>query len=322
MKSFTPYLALPGFLTFLLASGTGSHAESPAPTSAERFQDAPETRAPEQLYAPEILGVPEPKHVDVKWSAYYVTPLTQVSKGNGTTITFTGEGGSETPFSVTPESYRRAEMESLAMAVDASGEKRFGYRVRKGLWKELPAGCKGMGNRTNPLVPLVHVSADQDLYPYGSMVYVPQAAGIDLGNGNRMTGYFWVADSGGAVDGQHFDLFVGEKTDFQAFVDAVKEPMQPVQIYPLPSVEKAWNPETAAGLARILTANGVLAEEDADTPDARRKALIAFQKQWVLIPPAEYGYPEAATTLWYLTQAALSAAQAEKTATAKVGEDR
>jgi IstB-like ATP binding protein len=66
----------------------------------------------------------------------------------------------------------------------------------------------------------------------------------------------------------------------------------------------AKNPRTDAGLAAILRDIGLIPAEPAPK-EALDAALLSFQRANSRIPPAEYGNPAAATTLWFLTQAEL-----------------
>jgi hypothetical protein len=70
---------------------------------------------------------------------------------------------------------------------------------------------------------------------------------------------------------------------------------------------KAKNPRTNAGLAAILHDIGLITAPTEPSPprEALDAALLSFQHANSRIPPAEYGNPAAATTLWFLTQAEL-----------------
>lgn len=67
----------------------------------------------------------------------------------------------------------------------------------------------GKGNKSNGLEPFVSVAADQSIYKFGTIIYVPSAKGLALPNGKVHDGYFRVDDVGGAIKGQHFDFFLG-----------------------------------------------------------------------------------------------------------------
>jgi len=190
--------------------------------------------------------------------------------------------------------------------VDKNGVEHFAYRVSPGVWKELPQGCAGMGNKLNALVPLIHVAADQRKYPFGTMVFWSVAVGIKYGTGEPMDGYFWVSDVGSGVKGNHFDLFVGNETAYKDFTSRDIKPTYTTTVYRLPDPPKNMDPRDDDGLAAILRSQGCL--KDDTTPLEKYKildALLLFQQANPEIPPAEYGNPRAATTLWFLIQAAL-----------------
>ncbi len=267
-----------------------------------------------RLTFPEIAGVDSPVETDILWTAYYIAPVTRDDPEKGRTLTFTDLAEKKIRYTVTGKSFRRAEMEAVAVGIDKEGKTRFGYRVDEGVWRELPEGSMGMGNKVNALVPLVHVAADQSTYPYGSLVHVPEAVDREFGDGKKMTGYFWIADTGGRIEGDHFDLFVGREEVYSGFLDTVKHQHHQTKIYPLPRVEKSWDPRNHAGLTRVLISTGHLdAPPDSEKvkDETLREALVAFQKDQPFIPSAEYGDPDAATTLWFLTQAAVKARSAE-----------
>ena len=93
---------------------------------------------------------------------------------------------------LTTSSYDKATMEAVAVGIDKKGRKRYAYRVEADLWYELPAAAAAMGNEVNALVPLIDVAADQKRYPYGSMVYVPDAVGKQIADAESFDGYFRV----------------------------------------------------------------------------------------------------------------------------------
>lgn len=69
-------------------------------------------------------------------------------------------------------------------------------------------GAKGVG-----LVPYRTIAVDRDLIPFGSVLYIPQARGqvITLPSGQQVVhdGYFYAADTGSAITGNHIDVFLG-----------------------------------------------------------------------------------------------------------------
>jgi len=254
----------------------------------------------------EAIGVAKPSQVNIQWTAYYITSAKLADPGKGRTVTYTDLSGKTRKIQVTEECYNQSEVEAAAVGVDKNGVEHFAYRVSPGVWKELPKGCSGMGNKLNALVPLVHVAADQRKFPFGSMVFCPIAVGVKLGTGEPMDGYFWVSDVGSAVTGNHFDLFVGDETTYKDFTSRDTKPTYPTTIYRLPAPPKDMDPRTDEGLAAVLRSQGFL--NDDTVPLEKYKileALLVFQQGNSEIPVAEYGNPRAATTLWFLTQAAL-----------------
>jgi len=275
----------------------------PPPTTPAPAPTPPAIEKPKTLVA---LGVAQPGQVDIQWTAYYITPAKMAEPGKGRTVTYTDLTGKTTKLTVTEETYKQGEVEAAAVGVDKNGVEHFAYRVSPGVWKELPQGCAGMGNKLNALVPLMHVAADQRKFPYGSMVYCPMAVGIKLGDGEPMDGYFWVSDVGSGVTGNHFDLFVGDDGTYKDFTSRDAKPTYPTTIYRLPNPPKNLDPRTDDGLAAILRQEGYL--KDDVNPLEKYKildALLLFQQANPHIPVAEYGNPKAATTLWFLVQAAL-----------------
>lgn len=79
------------------------------------------------------------------------------------------------------------------------------------LWQ--PTEGFGLGVRNYRKVPFRTVAVDPELIPYGSVLYVPAARGhsyVDE-NGRDRThdGYFFAADTGSFIKGNHLDFFLG-----------------------------------------------------------------------------------------------------------------
>ncbi len=74
-------------------------------------------------------------------------------------------------------------------------------------------GPYGDGVRSMILVPFRSFAVDRRRIPYGSVIYVPAArsAALTLPSGQRAQhdGYFYAADRGGAIKGNHVDVFIG-----------------------------------------------------------------------------------------------------------------
>ncbi len=71
----------------------------------------------------------------------------------------------------------------------------------------------GEGVRGYHLVPYRTVAVDPKLIPYGSVLYVPAARGTAIAINDSTTiehdGYFFAGDTGGAIKGNHIDVFTG-----------------------------------------------------------------------------------------------------------------
>jgi 3D (Asp-Asp-Asp) domain-containing protein len=267
---------------------------------------------------PKVFGV-KPVQVDIHWTAYYVAPVEKTTPDKGHPIIVVDRQGNKVRVYLTRSSYEQANMEAVAVGIDKKGRKRYAYRVERDLWHELPAGAAGMGNEHDPLVPLIVVAADQKRYPYGSMIYVPDAVGKKFADGESFDGYFWVADAGSAIVGNHFDVFVGDETLYKDFTSRKFKYRYKTTIYKLPNLPEAKNPRNDAGLAAILRDIGLITDPAEPPPkEALDAALLSFQHANSRIPPAEYGNPVGATTLWFLTQAELKF-QAERSKTKTTG---
>lgn len=89
--------------------------------------------------------------------------------------------------------------------------KKIGYT----LWA--PArGEFGDGVSGYKLVPFRTIAVDRKFIPIGSLIFIPQAVGVEitLPNGSRSNhdGYFFAADVGGDIKADHIDIFFGLKT--------------------------------------------------------------------------------------------------------------
>lgn len=91
---------------------------------------------------------------------------------------------------------------------------------------ETAKGPFGTGVRGMILVPYRTIAVDgsQTPIPYGTVVYVPEARGRDVtlpsGRAVKHDGYFFAADTGGLIKGNHVDVFAGmsDRNPFPGFV--------------------------------------------------------------------------------------------------------
>src|SRR6516162_6593282 len=291
------------------------------PSAATEAEAQPNTKQVQTSPAPpsdksKVFGV-KPVKVKIHWTAYYVAPVKkETTPGKGHAILVVDRQGKKVRVVLTTSSYDAATIEAVAVGIDKKGRKRYAYQVKNDVWYELPKGVEAMGNETDALTRLTDIAADQKRYPYGSMIYLPDAVGKKFADCESMDGYFWVADTGGAIVGNHFDLFIGDETLYKDFISRKFKHRYKTTIYTLPKLPKAKNPRTNAGLAAILRDVGLITGPTEPPPpwEALDAALISFQRANSRIPPGEYGSPAAATTLWFLTQAELKF-QAERSKT-------
>lgn len=116
--------------------------------------------------------------------------------GEGTLYTFSSAAG-EAQVDCSEHIRRKAAW------VDAVGRSRF-KRTRTPF---------GVGSGNEALVPLRSIAVDKDVVPLGSVLYIPAARGVKVRGIDGKTlvhdGYFYAADTGGAVRGHQVDVFLG-----------------------------------------------------------------------------------------------------------------
>jgi len=95
------------------------------------------------------------------------------------------------------------------------------YKLKLGKTKFREAiGAYGDGFDGYILSPYRTLAADLTIYALGTVVYIPQARGAVIDTGKRKIihdGYFYIADKGGAIKGQHVDVFIGNHTKANFF---------------------------------------------------------------------------------------------------------
>lgn len=74
-------------------------------------------------------------------------------------------------------------------------------------------GPFGDGVRNYILVPFRTIAVDPAVIPYGSVIYIAEASGLPFalsdGSQRRHDGYFFAGDTGGLINGNHIDVFIG-----------------------------------------------------------------------------------------------------------------
>lgn len=75
----------------------------------------------------------------------------------------------------------------------------------------------GEGSTGARLIPFRSIAVDPRFIPYGSLLYIPAARGVEISGADgekfRRDGYFFAADTGGAIRGSHIDVFFGPSRD-------------------------------------------------------------------------------------------------------------
>lgn len=101
----------------------------------------------------------------------------------------------------------------------ATGKSRF--RVAQGTY--------GDGVMSYKLIPYRTIAVDKATIPYGSVIYVPKARGVTVtlasGTSAAHDGFFFAADTGGAIKGNHIDVFAGiaRTNPFPTFVGSSEQ---------------------------------------------------------------------------------------------------
>lgn len=105
-------------------------------------------------------------------------------------------------------------------------------------------GPFGDGVQRYILSPFRTIAVDPDVIPYGTAIYIPSARGLpfNLPTGERRIhdGYFFAADTGGLIHGNHIDVFLGieSKTPF-SWITSRSDATVDFQIVPDTDVREA-----------------------------------------------------------------------------------
>lgn len=74
----------------------------------------------------------------------------------------------------------------------------------------------GKGVKDYELVPFKTIAVDSSVIPYGTVVYIPKAKGVEYTNLQGETvkhdGFFFAGDTGSKIIGNHIDVFIGTAT--------------------------------------------------------------------------------------------------------------
>jgi 3D (Asp-Asp-Asp) domain-containing protein len=86
-------------------------------------------------------------------------------------------------------------------------------------------GPFGDGARGFMLVPYRTVAADPSFLKSGAVIFIPSALGQTLPEGQKHDGYFFVGDVGGAIKGNHLDIFQGDRPTTFPFIRSTRTPV-------------------------------------------------------------------------------------------------
>ncbi|MFO0546958.1 MAG: 3D domain-containing protein [Polyangiaceae bacterium] len=84
--------------------------------------------------------------------------------------------------------------------------------------KKFPSGRGALGQ---PVTPLRTLAVDDKVIPLGSVVYIPEYAGLPRPDGGQHDGCFIAEDRGSKVTGYHVDLFTGNPATTRSWNDLV-----------------------------------------------------------------------------------------------------
>lgn len=148
----------------------------------------------------------------------------------------------------------------------------------------------GMGNRSNPLVPLRVAAGDVAFNQTGTKVTCPILEAVNI-PGWECKPYFYVADAGGWIKGANrFDFFVGDQSIRRLLPKELHNEEWEGTIEPLPKIPAEYNPRDAKCVKSLLEKLG--------------QSLLQFQQSIPDIPILEYGFSTGGATQYHLHQAA------------------
>jgi 3D (Asp-Asp-Asp) domain-containing protein len=183
------------------------------------------------------LGEPADREIlDVfsLWATYYRIPTVQHRGSSG--IPLLDMNGNDLGVTLSRRDWCDAALEGSVRVVNSNGfDAVYNYAGSRQSFKQadcsdyvsLPGLAYSRFYRTKSsfgdgvmgyqLIPYRTIAVDPSYIPYGSVIYVPEARGaqIILPNGTQALhdGYFYAADTGGALHGKHIDVFIGSATE-------------------------------------------------------------------------------------------------------------
>jgi len=153
------------------------------------------------------------------WSTSYWIPFLKSVNIGG--IELEDNKGKKLGIRLSEKDYCRAAMEGTAY-VDGvtynyagSVSKIFSKKCTHGTGRSTFHKSKwpyGTGNKSNPLTPFRSIAADQSILPFGTVIFIPASKGNVYtfeGKEHIHDGIWVVEDTGGAIKGNHIDIFLG-----------------------------------------------------------------------------------------------------------------
>lgn len=203
-------------LMTLVSCGSGDRMTSPSSTDT-----IPDVVIVEPTsVSPSVLDVSSLKEVKL-WATWYNLPkLTNVPDG----VPVRNKQGQELGYNLSLKEWCDLAMEGSGtvgeVTLNYAGTTRNSYGVDcKKYFRNHPAikyskfyvtkHPYGVGNKNNPLTPFKSIACDQRRYKFGSTVLIPSAVGVKLPNGEIHDGVFTCEDVGGAIKGNHIDVYIG-----------------------------------------------------------------------------------------------------------------
>jgi 3D (Asp-Asp-Asp) domain-containing protein len=201
------------------------------------------------------FGLPEyptaslqPAQKHVLWATQYYVHYAEATNANGHALL--DMNGNSFGVMLTAKDWCMGGVEGTIQAKDSTGTLRTYNYAGRG--KEIQVDCAPFFNKgtlinaaaigrtryvyaTGPfgdgvkgliLVPFRTIATDTNMFPTGSIVYIPSARGIELelpdGSRAKHDGYFVAGDIGGAIKGNHIDVFTGvyRKNPFPSIVQS------------------------------------------------------------------------------------------------------
>ena len=78
----------------------------------------------------------------------------------------------------------------------------------------------GRGTGNCPLRPFKTIAVDPSFLPMGSVVYIDETVGMKLPDGRLHNGVWYAQDTGGAIQKDRIDFFVGRRQDGRLLAQA------------------------------------------------------------------------------------------------------